>query len=636
MSKAPQTILLAVIVAGLVWSAPVEIQGEPLMKIRRVNTDDFPLLKIEVTTLNPAPREENAQGGRFTILESYRGLNRLLEYRPEHPPITRAERINLVLILDATQSVPERDFRKSLQAASELIHALGPSDLAAVYRLNSTPHLLAGFTGNRKNLLEAIKSIQRTGSVTRIYDSLHEGILMARAVVPETDGPGQASVRTAVVLFTDGRDERSFINDDDCAELAGLVRKKNIPIYPVLYGKAANKRILVRLAKKTGGRFTASLGAAAMKSLFEDIGRLPEQVHHLVATSKTLEHRRLMPGDQVSLMLTWRTGLAEDVDRKTYLIPAARLAVLYLENPWVWILMALAGITLVALIVIIIYLAYRRKKKRKSARSAPISAVPPSVGRPVDLFAPQRAREQQSATRVSRPGDPGVEVFSSEDFLDEYLEGYEEVPSASTAENTPDRKTRSVGAGATAAGAAGAGRVGAGASGAGAAGAGAIRAGTAGVGAVGAGASEPEVGEVRILQHPVHGSAPAIPREGLLYMQDYSYRMLQNALRDSEPYQRATLYLRDKQNRKTHKEYDLFLETTVIGTGRWANIHLDDVSVSDVHAKIKRVDNRFVLYDLASGTGVFLNNKKLLRPRALADCDELKIGRTLFVFRGRQ
>jgi hypothetical protein len=124
---------------------------------------------------------------------------------------------------------------------------------------------------------------------------------------------------------------------------------------------------------------------------------------------------------------------------------------------------------------------------------------------------------------------------------------------------------------------------------------------------------------------------PVRETQSELYMRDYSYRMLQNALRQARRYSEATL-LRETSHGKS--EYDVFLETTILGTGRWANIHLEDTSASPIHAKIRQVDHKFVIYDMLSAAGVFVNGRKILRPMALADGDQIQLGRTKLTFRG--
>jgi len=56
--------------------------------------------------------------------------------------------------------------------------------------------------------------------------------------------------------------------------------------------------------------------------------------------------------------------------------------------------------------------------------------------------------------------------------------------------------------------------------------------------------------------------------------------------------------------------------------------------VSLKHAKIKRIAGSYFIFDLASDNGTYLNDKKLLRPRQVNDWDEIRMGRTQFIFRG--
>ncbi|MBI3396470.1 MAG: FHA domain-containing protein [Spirochaetia bacterium] len=117
------------------------------------------------------------------------------------------------------------------------------------------------------------------------------------------------------------------------------------------------------------------------------------------------------------------------------------------------------------------------------------------------------------------------------------------------------------------------------------------------------------------------------------FVRDYSYALLQTALKDADSYKEAALVQR-KDGREA-KRYDLFLESTVIGRGRYAHVRLNDSTASAVHAKIRKVEGKFVLYDMMSGAGVTLNKKKLLRPRALSDGDEFVVGHTVFRFEGK-
>lgn len=71
-----------------------------------------------------------------------------------------------------------------------------------------------------------------------------------------------------------------------------------------------------------------------------------------------------------------------------------------------------------------------------------------------------------------------------------------------------------------------------------------------------------------------------------------------------------------------------------MGRGQDNTIIINDDAISINHAKIRNVKNIYHIFDLVSQNGTFLNGKKLLRPKSLHDWDEIKIGRTRFIFRG--
>ncbi|EPG66834.1 FHA domain-containing protein [Leptospira wolffii] len=102
---------------------------------------------------------------------------------------------------------------------------------------------------------------------------------------------------------------------------------------------------------------------------------------------------------------------------------------------------------------------------------------------------------------------------------------------------------------------------------------------------------------------------------------------------EGEAYEKATLVL--KEGRNPGKQYSLQRSETTIGNSDLCDLVLYEQAVSKSHARIRKVRNRYVLYDLVSDAGTFLNGKKVLRPRVLYDFDEIGIGKALLVFRGK-
>lgn len=100
-----------------------------------------------------------------------------------------------------------------------------------------------------------------------------------------------------------------------------------------------------------------------------------------------------------------------------------------------------------------------------------------------------------------------------------------------------------------------------------------------------------------------------------------------------EKYQKAVLIQKSGPN--PGKQFTIFGSETILGKSETADFVIWDNSLNNTHAKIVNLQDHFILYDLLSDSGVFLNGKKLLRPKVLYDFDEIKIGKTLLIFRGK-
>ncbi|MCC5814949.1 MAG: FHA domain-containing protein [Leptospira sp.] len=100
-----------------------------------------------------------------------------------------------------------------------------------------------------------------------------------------------------------------------------------------------------------------------------------------------------------------------------------------------------------------------------------------------------------------------------------------------------------------------------------------------------------------------------------------------------ESYSKAVLI--QKEGPSPGRQYNLYGHETLIGRLETNHLVIWDNSLSPVHARIKNIQNKFVLYDMLSLSGVYLNGKKLLRPKVLYDFDEILIGKTLLIFRGK-
>lgn len=127
---------------------------------------------------------------------------------------------NLVLLLDVSGSVEEKlDFIR--KAALAFINTVGPQDRLAIVSFRDDVQKISDFTTDKQLLAERVKQIE-AGGATALYDAL-------AYVLIETLRPLR-NERTAVVVLSDGDDNRSFL---PFAALLELVSESGAIIYPL-------------------------------------------------------------------------------------------------------------------------------------------------------------------------------------------------------------------------------------------------------------------------------------------------------------------------------------------------------------------------------------------------------------------
>jgi pSer/pThr/pTyr-binding forkhead associated (FHA) protein len=78
--------------------------------------------------------------------------------------------------------------------------------------------------------------------------------------------------------------------------------------------------------------------------------------------------------------------------------------------------------------------------------------------------------------------------------------------------------------------------------------------------------------------------------------------------------------------------YVLENEVTTAGRHPESDIFLDDVTVSRRHAEVARTANGYVVRDVGSLNGTYLNRERIERDMPLANGDEVQVGRFKLVF----
>lgn len=539
-----------------------------MLRLVEVDASRFPEVRLLAEVGKPGQGERAA--GDDVVRFSAEDSGKQVELRTEGSRKT-ADRLVLVTVFDATESIPANDFVKARTAAVSLLGELQLQDRVALYEIKGGPRLIQAFAAPA-DLSESLGQIQRTGKTTRVFDALHLGISAAREGIlrnRNTDVESSRIARAAVLLFTDGRDENSYLSEEDCSTLAQLGARLRVPVYIVLYGRTANHYRFQRLALRTGGEIVTGVSSGSMKKLADAMRILPEETYRLSYTAPGEPGKR-------EVILRLSAGKGKDEDSATYLAaapapPPARPPMIDGASWLFWIIVGAAVLLLIgSLIVALVVFARKQQEKRRLNREAAALEAQanrletPSDAQPVDAM----DVVTQAAAARSQEKDPEEPLIVKDDAPR---------PAARGAVRMPEGEVERV-----------------------------------------------EV--VRVVP------SDELPHPAMQYLRESAYRTLQEALRDAPRYESGSLI---RRRDGIEREYDLFLDETGIGSGRWASIRVEDSGAAKMHARIKKVDGKYVLYDLLGGSGVYLNSKKILRPRALRDGDEIKMGRSTFQFRGR-
>jgi VWFA-related protein len=152
--------------------------------------------------------------------------------------------VTLAVLVDSSQSMSRRmDFVRL--AAGQFAATLKPKERLIVVPFTTTLGAITGPTADRRTVMEAISAIESQGG-TAILD----GLLAATRLLDGVDG------RRAVVLISDGYDEKSTSNADEVLRAA---ENAHVTVYIVGIGGVAGislkgERLLRRIAAETGGR----------------------------------------------------------------------------------------------------------------------------------------------------------------------------------------------------------------------------------------------------------------------------------------------------------------------------------------------------------------------------------------------
>jgi outer membrane protein OmpA-like peptidoglycan-associated protein len=148
-----------------------------------------------------------------------------------------------------------------LEAARLFVSMKYPDDQIAIEKFDRKVVIAPGLTKNLRALDSALahKDLTGFGLYTALYDAMGESVNVLKSAPSQTP--------RALVVFTDGEDNASKMND---AELYALARAHNVRIFPIGFGYV-NDSTLKALADYTGGTYYRVRSKSEFQAVFKDI-----------------------------------------------------------------------------------------------------------------------------------------------------------------------------------------------------------------------------------------------------------------------------------------------------------------------------------------------------------------------------
>ncbi len=198
--------------------------------------------------------------------------------------------IALSLLIDSSASMVDH-LPMLHAAATNLVHRLGPSDLAQIVDFDSRVYVRQAFTSKRAELEAAIRQTIARGST-----SLYSAVYVALKELGKVRAVSEANVRRhALIVFSDGEDTSSLVAFEDVLDLA---KRSETAVYAIAFrgpdtrarGFREAEYVLRTLAQETGGRAFLPGRIEDLADIYAQIGEELASQYTIGYTSKNATH----------------------------------------------------------------------------------------------------------------------------------------------------------------------------------------------------------------------------------------------------------------------------------------------------------------------------------------------------------
>lgn len=291
--KAKRLIVIAVLILLLAGASPAGAQDVVNLSIDDLAFEGFPTTQAWVTVRNENGVPILGLGPEvFEIVEDGR-----TSFPPAavEPHVNPDAVISLVLVIDVSGSMRGKPIEGAMEAANALLDQLGAEDRVAIIafadQVNTDPNVLdegkeLAFTEDKNAARNVVNFINtKIGWDTPLYDAVYKGVKMV-----STEPVG----KRAVIVMTDGMDERDNADGVPVKDAGSLstpddpiyeANRHHIPIFAVGLGDKIDTKYLQRLGDRTGGSYQQTPKPEELTPLFQNVLNQLKQQYKLTYAS---------------------------------------------------------------------------------------------------------------------------------------------------------------------------------------------------------------------------------------------------------------------------------------------------------------------------------------------------------------
>jgi Ca-activated chloride channel homolog len=251
-------------------------QGDPSAKITQVDTTQFPVVTVYISVVDSTGEPVAVSPSNLVIRE-----NGVVMTPDDIGSTGDSDPLVTMLVMDISGSMNHADkINSAKRAALAYVDQSRPKDLIGLVSFETEIDYVQPLTSNHKAVETAINDLKVQGD-TAMYDALARSIEYMEAV----------SGRKAIIVMTDGLDNRSKISPQEVLQMIGPEGLSistiglGIPDHSTSALSSLDEAALSALAEQAGGTYGYANDEESLRKLYELYGRALQSEYYITYTS---------------------------------------------------------------------------------------------------------------------------------------------------------------------------------------------------------------------------------------------------------------------------------------------------------------------------------------------------------------